>query len=133
MCSAGQSVQLVCTGAPRFWDSGMTCVFTNHKVINVQKFPYRNVTFRHLTNLVYQRSMQFGKGSAVAKALPKSDSSMLKDNKRRLMEMDRKSSSAIHKLMLEHLREALDFYDYYSMPKSVFDKLPKQELYFVCI
>ena len=77
--------------------------------------------------------MQFGKGSAVAKALPKSDLSMLKDNKRRLMEMDRKSSSAIHKLMLEHLREALDFYDYYSMPKSVFDKLPKQELYFVCI
>ena len=98
----------------------------------MDEVPYRSVTYRDLSNLLYQRTMQFAKGSEIAKALPTSTATLLKSHKRKLMEDDRNSSSAMRKLMLEHMRETLDFESYYSMPKSAFDLVPKQDLRLHC-
>lgn len=99
------------------------------EVIDVSKISFRDVSYRSLADLLYQRAMQFGKGSEAAKVLPKRDTQVFRANKRKLGEEARKSASTLHKLMLDHLREALDFDSFYSMPKPIFDQFPKQELY----
>eukprot|EP00438_Fugacium_kawagutii_P021481 Skav234990 [mRNA] locus=scaffold122:243407:249816:+ [translate_table: standard] len=96
--------------------------------LNVKQFPFNAVTHRQLAHLLYQRAMQFVRGSEATKAIPKGDITMLRLNKRKLADDDRKNTSSLDKLMLEHLRQAMDFEHFYSMPQNIFDELPKQEL-----
>ncbi|CAE7256194.1 unnamed protein product [Symbiodinium natans] len=80
----------------RVWDSEYLLV-SNSQTLRVFTKPFKDVTYRQLQSLVYQRAMQFRRGETSRQVVPNSDTALLRKNKRQLAESSRKNATPMQR------------------------------------